>query len=74
MDYPFVKCLHPVKMRNPYTQENITVACGKCEACLNRRAGINSFRIRDLVIRYCLRTCGASNRCLIRCAALPAEN
>lgn len=33
-------------MRNPYTQEKITVACGKCEACLNRRAGINSFRIR----------------------------
>lgn len=56
MDYPFVKCLHPVKMRNPHTQEKITVACGKCEACLNRRAGINSFRIRceASVHKYCM--------------------
>lgn len=46
MDYPFVKCLHPIKMRNPHTHEMITVACGKCEACLNRRASFNSFRIR----------------------------
>ena len=56
MDYPFVKCLHPVKMRNPHTQEKITVACGRCEACLNRRAGINSFRIRceASVHKYCM--------------------
>lgn len=56
MDYPFVKCLQPVRIRNPHTHEKITVACGKCEACLNRRAGINSFRIRceASVHKYCM--------------------
>lgn len=55
-NYPFVKCLHPVRMRNPYTQENITVACGKCEACLSRKADINSFKIQceSKCHKYCL--------------------
>ena len=32
-DYPFVRCLSPKKVRNPYTGEWLTVACGKCRAC-----------------------------------------
>lgn len=32
-DYPFVRCLAPKKVRNPYTGEWLTVACGKCRAC-----------------------------------------
>ena len=31
-------CLHPKKIRNPYTHEVMYVPCGKCEACVNSRA------------------------------------
>ena len=31
-------CLHPVRIRHPYTKDFMYVPCGKCEACLNKRA------------------------------------
>lgn len=34
IDYPFVKCLHPKRIVNPYTHEVITVPCGHCQACM----------------------------------------
>lgn len=32
-DYPFVRCLNPRKIKNPYTGESMIVPCGKCDAC-----------------------------------------
>lgn len=33
IDYPFIKCLHPLRIINPYTHETMNVPCGYCEAC-----------------------------------------
>lgn len=33
-----VTCLHPITLKNKYTHENISVPCGKCEACKSMRA------------------------------------
>lgn len=30
---PFIGCLHPQKIVNPYTHEMVCVPCGKCDAC-----------------------------------------
>lgn len=37
-DYPFVKCLHPRRIVNPYTKEELVVPCGRCEACQTSKA------------------------------------
>ena len=31
--YPFVRCLHPKRLTNPYTYERLIVRCGHCDAC-----------------------------------------
>lgn len=41
-----VYCLHPYTITNPYTHEVMSVPCGKCKACLNRRANKWSLRIQ----------------------------
>lgn len=41
-----VYCLHPYTVTNPYTHEKMSVPCGKCKACLNRRANKWSLRIQ----------------------------
>ncbi len=33
MDYPFVKCQHPLRIKNKYTHEDLVVGCGKCRIC-----------------------------------------
>ena len=32
-----VSCLHPVRVRNPYTNEIMHVPCRKCVACRNAK-------------------------------------
>lgn len=31
-------CLHPLRVRNKFTNEMVTVPCGKCEACTTKKA------------------------------------
>ena len=31
-------CLHPIRVRNRFTNEMVTVSCGKCEACCSSRS------------------------------------
>lgn len=38
IQYPFTKCLHPKRIKNPYTNDWIYVNCGKCAACQCTRA------------------------------------
>ena len=33
-----VNCVHPIKIKNPYTNEYMYVRCGKCDVCRNSRA------------------------------------
>lgn len=55
MWYPFVKCLEPRVVRNPYTHERRLVGCGKCAACLTSKAGRNSFlcQLEESKHTYC---------------------
>lgn len=46
MNYPFVKCLEPKYIRNKYTNEPMIVGCGKCEACLSRKASMSTLKCR----------------------------
>ena len=36
MDYPFIKCLHPRYITNPYTGQRLLSDCRDCDACNNR--------------------------------------
>lgn len=56
MEYPFVKCLHPVSILNPYTQEPILVECGKCRACRVRKGAVSSMKckLESLSHKYCM--------------------
>ena len=40
-------CLNPQTIRNPYTHELQVVSCGKCAACLSRRSGIMTERLKQ---------------------------
>lgn len=46
MDYPFVKCLNPQSIVNPYTNERLLVECGKCKACRIRKGAIASMKCK----------------------------
>ena len=37
MDYPFLKCLEPKRIVNPYTHESMLVPCGTCKSCVCNR-------------------------------------
>ena len=43
IDNPFVKCLNPKRIINPYTHEMLVVPCGHCEACALAKNSRNSF-------------------------------
>lgn len=49
-------CLHPKRIRNPYTHEMITVPCGKCDACLVARSNrwIERLECEVRSWKYCL--------------------
>lgn len=46
MNYPFVKCLHPKRLVNPYTGEPICVPCGTCEACQLQKSAKNTLKCK----------------------------
>ena len=48
-------CLHPKRIKNPYTGELQVVACGHCSACQNRKASIWVQRLNQE--RYCWKYC-----------------
>lgn len=56
MKYPFVKCLDPKSIVNPYNNERLLVECGKCKACRIRKAGVNSLKckLESLSHKYCM--------------------
>lgn len=37
-EYNLLSCLHPVKIHNPYSHEDMFVPCGHCDACVIRRS------------------------------------
>lgn len=47
MNYSPFTCLNPQLVRNKYTQEWLTVPCGKCEACLSLKAQRQMAKIDD---------------------------
>lgn len=49
-------CLHPLRVRNKFTNEMVTVPCGKCSACTSKRAYIMEQRLNmeRLSWKYCL--------------------
>lgn len=44
--YPFVKCLNPQKICNPYTKESMIVECGKCAACMLQKSSMRSLKCK----------------------------
>ena len=56
-NYPFVKCLNPQSIINPYTNERLLVECGKCKACRIRKGAIASMK--------CKRIFHTSTQCLL---------
>lgn len=44
--YPFIKCLHPRQIVNPYTYEVLLVPCRACEACACQRSAMNSLKCK----------------------------
>lgn len=55
-NYPFVKCLQPRKVINPWTKEVLVVPCGKCAACCNYKSMRSTFQLKleSLSHKYCL--------------------
>lgn len=55
-DYPFVKCLDPQSIINPYNNERLLVECGKCQACRVRKGAIASMKckLESLSHKYCI--------------------
>lgn len=47
-----MNCLHPVRIRNPYTYEYMFVPCGKCEGCMITRANSLSRRISNELSKH----------------------
>lgn len=45
-NYPFVKCLNPQHIQNPYTKDSMIVGCGKCEACLLQKSSMRSLKCK----------------------------
>lgn len=41
--YPFIKCLHPQTIINPYTKQPMVVSCGHCKACNLRKSSRMTF-------------------------------
>lgn len=55
-DYPFVKCLNPQSIVNPYNNDRLLVECGKCKACRVRKGAIASMKckLESLSHKYCI--------------------
>lgn len=55
MNYNFVKCLNPKRIRNKYTGEVIIAECGQCEACRLKQSYTRTMRcnLESLGNKYC---------------------
>lgn len=55
MEYNFVKCLNPKRIRNKYTGEVIIAECGQCEACRLKQSYSRTQRcnLESLGNKYC---------------------
>lgn len=53
--YPFISCLHPVRVLNKGTGEKMVVGCGKCAACRNLRASSLTLKckLESKAHKYC---------------------
>lgn len=53
-NYPFAKCEHPKKIRNPYTGEYLVVPCGHCKVCLLNKNNRYAFQceLESLAHKY----------------------
>lgn len=45
-NYPFIKCLNPRKIVNPYTREHLIVECGCCPACSLRKSSMSAMKVK----------------------------
>lgn len=54
-EYPFIKCLHPVRITNPTTQEKLLVPCGRCQACVKHKCDVMSLKckLESLSSKFC---------------------
>lgn len=55
-DYPFIKCLHPKRIRNPYTNEVLIVSCGECDACNLHKSDVRTLKceLESKSHEYCM--------------------
>ena len=55
-NYPFIKCLHPRIVVNPYTGQELVTGCGVCKSCLMNRANKMSFlcSLEEQDNKFCL--------------------
>ena len=71
MNYPFVKCVRPVRIHNPYTNQDLVAPCGKCPVCLmvkNSRYALQC-ELESLSHKYCyFITLTYDNRSLPKCS------
>ena len=49
-------CLHPLRVRNKFTNEMVTIPCGKCEACTSRKSYsmVQRLQMERCSWKYCL--------------------
>lgn len=52
MNYPFVHCLDPKRIVNPYTHEPMVVPCGHCKACVANRHQRLTFQCKLESVTY----------------------
>lgn len=53
---PFINCLHPRRVLNPYTKEYVLIECGKCKACMLKKASSMSLKcqLESLSHKFCM--------------------
>lgn len=76
-DYPFVKCLHPKQIVNPYTGEEMFVPCGSCEACVLSKCSKDTLKcqLESLSHRYCyFVTLTYNQQSLPRCTLVASDD
>ena len=55
-DIHITQCLHPIRVRNRFTNKMVTVSCGKCEACLSSRSYkmVQRLNMERMSWKYCV--------------------
>lgn len=80
-EYPFVKCLKPRRILNPYTCESLIVECGSCPSCLQRKASLSAMKckLESLSHKYCMFITLTYNnislpRMMVKCANMQEDD